>query len=104
MPSDIKRKKTFGSVSLDHVSPPLAPDAPKAINFHLSFEEALKLHLGLGQVLAQLNSCNRSTRAGRRSGANLCLYTKQLRITVNEGRVRENPNEVIPEPPAEPTS
>jgi hypothetical protein len=51
MPNPIKRKKTFGSVTIDHFSPEMAAAAPVAINIHLSFEDALKLHLGLGQLL-----------------------------------------------------
>jgi hypothetical protein len=88
MASNIKRKESFGAVKIDHVAPEFGPEAPAALNIHLSFEEALKLHLGLGQVLAKLNGYNRATRAGRRSAANLCLYTKKLRITINEGSVR----------------
>jgi hypothetical protein len=90
MPSEIRRKKTFGGVNLDHFSPELGEGVPPAINIHLSFEEALKRHLGLGQLLAHLNSYNRSTKAGRRSAANLCVYVKRKRITVNEGRIRTN--------------
>ena len=92
MPANIKKKESFGSVTVDHVSPAYDESAPTAINVHISFEEALKLHLGLGQALAQLNSYNRSTRAGRRSAVNLCIYTAKGRITVNEGWVREGTN------------
>jgi hypothetical protein len=103
MSSEVKRKISFGSVTVDHVSPELGTDAPKAFNIHLSFEEALKLHLGLGQVLAHLNGYNRSTKAGRRSGANLCLYTQKLRITINERRVRKKAaGDAVP-PETEPT-
>ena len=48
----IKTKKSFGGASVDRVSPPPGDDWPKAINTVISFEEALKLHLGLGQALA----------------------------------------------------
>ncbi len=88
MPASIKRKRTFGSVTVDHFSPPPAAESPKAVNIHLSFEEALKLHLGLGQLLGHLNGYNRSTRAGRRSGVNLCVYAHKQRITINEGWTR----------------
>lgn len=46
---------------VDHFSPPLT-DVPKAINVNISFEEALKLHLSLGQALGKLNSYNQSTK------------------------------------------
>ena len=104
MASNIKTKESFGTVKIDHVGPNFGPDAPTAFNIHLGFEEALKLHFGLGQLLAKVNSYNRATRAGRRSGANLCLYTKQLRFTINEGRVLEKnaDNVAGAEPESEP--
>ena len=88
MPAPIKRKKSFGSVAVDHFSPQPAAESPAAVNIHLSFEEALKLHLGLGQLLGHLNGYNRSTKAGRRSAVNLCVYPKKGRITINEGRTQ----------------
>ena len=83
-----KAKKTFGGCNLSHISPS-SNEYPKAINVVVSFEEALKLHLSLGQALARLNGYNRKTKDGRRSAVNLCVYTQANRITVNEGRVRE---------------
>jgi hypothetical protein len=88
MPSPIKRKTSFGSVTVDHFSPPVASGLPTALNIHISFEEALKLYLGLGQLLGHLNGYNRKTRAGRRSAVNLCLYPQKQRITINEGRTK----------------
>lgn len=46
-----KRKSTFGSSYIDHFSPALPEGTPKAVNVILSFEEALTLHVGLGQLL-----------------------------------------------------
>jgi hypothetical protein len=40
MAAPIKRKKTFGSVTIDHFSPEMAVSAPVAINIHVSFEDA----------------------------------------------------------------
>lgn len=88
MPAEIKRKKTFGTATIDHFSPAVGEKVPTAFNIHISFEEALKLHLGLGQLLGHLNGYNRKTKAGRRSAVNLCLYLGKHRITINEGRVR----------------
>jgi hypothetical protein len=85
---EIKRKKTYGTASIDHFSPPVGSDVPTALNIHISFEEALKLHLGLGQLLGHLNGYDRKTKAGRRSAVNLCLYLGKQRITINEGRIR----------------
>ncbi|MHC5053958.1 MAG: hypothetical protein ACYTKD_04495 [Planctomycetota bacterium] len=84
----IRTKKAFGTLSIDHSSPDRIEDWPKAINVILSFEEALKLHLGLGQALGQLNSYNRATKAGRDAAVNLCIFTKQQRITINEDKVK----------------
>ena len=82
-------KKTFGGCNVDHVRPPLPEGTPKAMNVTISFEDAMRLHLSLGQVLGKLNSYNRSSKAGRLSAVNLCLYTEKERITVNEGKIRE---------------
>jgi len=86
--AEIKTKQTFGSVTLAHMSPPVPADAPTAYNIHLSFEEALKLHLGLGQLLGKLNGYNRNTTAGKRSAVNLCLFPHKRRITLNEGKLK----------------
>jgi hypothetical protein len=91
MAKEIKQKKTFGSVRIARFSPALPAGTPKAINLHISFEEAMRLHLGLGQALAKLNSYDRSTKAGRRSAVNLCLYTDKHRITINEGTADSAP-------------
>jgi hypothetical protein len=59
------------------------------VNIHFSFEEALKLHLGLTQILGHLNGYNRSTKAGHRVRVNLCLFPRVKHITIKEGRVQE---------------
>ena len=87
--SQIRQKETFGGANIDHFSPQLPEGSPKAINMTLSFEDALKLHLSLGQILGKLNSYDRSTKAGRRSAVNLCVHTQANRMVVVEGRVRE---------------
>lgn len=93
MAKNIKIKKSFGSVRVSRYSPPLAAGMPKALNIHISFEEAMRLHLGLGQALARLNSYDRSTKAGRQTAVNLCLYLEGQRITINEGKVTDEPTE-----------
>lgn len=85
----IRQKETFGGANIDHFSPALPEGTPKAINMTLSFEDALKLHLSLGQILGKLNSYDRSTKAGRRSAVNLCVYTQVQRMVVVEGKVRQ---------------
>lgn len=88
MAAKIPTKSSFGSVAVDHFSPPIPDGTPPAINITLSFEEALKLHLGLLQILGKLNSYNRSTTAGRNSAVNLCVFLDSKRITINEDSVK----------------
>jgi hypothetical protein len=88
MVEGIKIKKSFGTATVDHFSPPQQDDWPKAINIVLSFEEAMRLHLGLGQLLGKLNGYNRATKEGRESAVNLCLFLSTCRITINEDRVK----------------
>jgi hypothetical protein len=85
MASEIKTKKTFGTLDVARISPAPKLGSPRALNIHLSFEEALKLHFGLGQALAKLNSYNRSTTGGKRASVNLCVFTDINRLTINEG-------------------
>jgi len=62
--AEIKTKQSFGRVTIAHVSPPVSAVMPKAMNVHLTFEEALKLHFGLGQLPARLNTYSRRSTAG----------------------------------------
>lgn len=55
----------------------------------LSFEEALKLHIGLMQILGKLNGYNRNTKDGKASAVNLCIFTDAYRITINEDKVKD---------------
>lgn len=90
MGSGAKRKKTYGSCTIDHFSPPLPEGTPKAINVIVGFEEALKLHLSLGQVLGHLNGYNRSTTEGKRAAVNLCVRIDKQRIAVLEDKLRKS--------------
>lgn len=87
MATEIKTKQTFGTLEVSQLRPAAKPDGPKAINMIISFEEALKLHLGLGQALAKLNSYKRSTREGKRTAVNLCLHVLIMRLTINEDKL-----------------
>lgn len=89
MAKEIKTKSTFGTVRVDHFSPPLPDGTPKGINVVISFEEALKLHIGLMQILGKLNGYNRNTRDGKASAVNLCIFTNDNRITINEDKVKD---------------
>jgi hypothetical protein len=85
MAAEIKTKKTFGTLDIARISPEPKAGSPRALNIHISFEDALKLHFGLGQALAKLNSYNRSTTGGKRASVNLCVFTDINRLTINEG-------------------
>jgi hypothetical protein len=76
-------------VGIDNFSPAIAPGWPPAINITISFEEALKLHLGLLQVLGHLNTLHRGRREGRQSAVNLCVFldSHNKHITINKGRL-----------------
>ena len=87
----ITKKESFGGCDIDHFSPPLSRDVPIGINLAISFEDGLKLHLALGQILGQLNSYKRSTVAGKLSAINLCVYTKTNRITITETILKRKP-------------
>lgn len=82
------RIKTFGfggctfartSPKLDALSP-----ATPMLNISIPFEEALKLSLAVDECIRRLNSYNRATRAGKRSGLNLAIHLSKGRITINE--------------------
>lgn len=83
----IRTTTSFDTVDVDYYRPAKQEEWPKAINIHISFEEAMRLHLGLGELLGKLNSYNRSTTKGKQSAVNLCVYPQGHRITINEGRV-----------------
>lgn len=77
-----RQKKTYGGATVERFSPPKSDVWPKAINMVIPFEEALKLHLSIGQALGDLNRIDRSTREGKRTAVNLCVYTERKRIVV----------------------
>jgi hypothetical protein len=87
MSEGIKTKKSFGTAVISSFSPAVDENWPKAINMTLSFEEAMRLHLGLGQALGKLNSYNRSTKEGKESAICLCAFPEKRRITITETRI-----------------
>jgi hypothetical protein len=88
MPDNIKTKESFGTVKINHLSPSPSEGWPKSINVIMSFEEALKLHLGLGQILGKLNGYNRSHKAGRDAAVDLCIFPESHYVTITEDRLR----------------
>lgn len=97
MPKEIKTKSSFGTLRIDHFSPSVTDGTPKAINVFLSFEEALKLHIGLMQILGKLNGYNRNTKEGKASAVNLCIFTDDRRVTITEGSLKSTePKKSLP--------
>ncbi len=86
MKDNLPSKKTFGGCDIDSVSPELATlnAETKVLNVRISFEEALKLHLSIGECISTLNSYNRGTKAGRRTALNLALHLPKNRLTVTQ--------------------
>lgn len=85
-----KKTTSFGGATVAYFSPTQAEDNPpmKVANVHLSFEEALKLHLSLGQLLGTLNSYNRAFKASKQAGAVLRVYFDIHRVVVAEQTLR----------------
>jgi uncharacterized protein (DUF1810 family) len=77
---------SFGGCEFGATSPNIAelsPDTPM-FNIAVPFEEALKLHLAIGECIRKLNSYKRSTKAGKRSALNIAIHLAKQRITINE--------------------
>ena len=89
MSDEIKTKTSFGTATINHFSPDDRENWPNTINIILTFEEAMRLHLGLGQALGKLNSYNRQTIAGRNTGINLAVFPTKERITIREARIKD---------------
>ena len=80
-----KKTFSFGGCTFTRVGPPLetlSPATPK-LNVEVTFEEALKLHLAIGECISNLNQFNRSTTEGKRTALNLLLHLDVNRVTVN---------------------
>jgi hypothetical protein len=82
------RTKTFGFGGCTFARTSPKRDALDAstpmLNIAMSFEDALKLSLAIDECIRRLNSYNRATRAGKRSGLNLAVHLNKGRITINE--------------------
>jgi len=90
MPTNPRVKAfSFGGCKFSGTSPKLSAFSPKTpmLNVFMSFEEALKLSLAVQECVRKLNSYNRSTIAGKRSGLNVAVHLQTSRITVNEAKL-----------------
>src|SRR5262245_56957395 len=77
---------SFGSCAVSSFSPEVTAlsSKTKMLNVTVSFEDALKLSLAIQECARKLNSYNRSTSAGKRTGLNVAVHLQTRRLTVNE--------------------
>ena len=80
---------SFGGCTVSDFSPEISAlsSTTKMLNVSVTFEEALKLSLAIQECVRKLNSYNRSTTAGKRTGLNIAVHLQSLRLTVNEATV-----------------
>ncbi len=64
----------------------LSPNT-QVLNTEIGFEEALKLHLVIGECIRKLNSYKRSTTAGKRTALNPAIHLSNGGVTVNEAKL-----------------
>ncbi|MGB8887989.1 MAG: hypothetical protein WCC87_14760 [Candidatus Korobacteraceae bacterium] len=83
---------SFGGCTFNRTSPEVAKLSPdtKMLNLEIGFEEALKLHLAIGECISKLNQYNRARSTGRRTALNLAIHLNKSRITVNETRAKKD--------------
>jgi hypothetical protein len=68
-----KKQFTYGTCAFVRTSPTQLAPGTKVLNVIVPFEEALKLNLAVHECVSELNSYNRSTKAGRNAARNLTL-------------------------------
>lgn len=78
------KTKSFGGANVAQIKPASVDELPPFVNVVISFEEALKFHLSVGQALAKINSYLRSTAAGKGAAVMLSLQPERKRIVVYE--------------------
>ncbi|MGE0876149.1 MAG: hypothetical protein AB7O31_15920 [Burkholderiales bacterium] len=90
MAAQVQTKKfSFGGCTVSGFSPEVSAISPKTemLNVSISFEDALKLNLAIQECVRKLNSYNRSTSVGKRTGLNIAVHLQNRRITVKETTV-----------------
>jgi hypothetical protein len=82
----VLKKFSFGGCDVGNTSPSLTElsSATSVLNVRIEFEEALKLHLAIGECIRKLNTYKRSTTAGKRTALNIAIHLTKNRVTVNE--------------------
>jgi hypothetical protein len=83
-----ENKASFGACTYSSKSPLELSGGTKALNFVLTFEEALKLNVALAAAVHDLTRMNRGTPERRRAGVKLIVHLEGTqRIRVQRGRV-----------------
>ncbi len=87
--SSATKKFSFGGCDFSRTSPGIATFNPNTqmLNIEITFEDALKLHLAVGECIRRLNSYKRSTTEGKRTALNLAIHLSKGRVTVNETKL-----------------
>lgn len=78
------KKGQFGACTFARRSPEILASTTPALNFVLSFEEALKLNLAIDECVHQLGRYNRATKSGKKAGLMLVIHLDKKRIRVLE--------------------
>jgi hypothetical protein len=81
-------KESFGACVYSSRSPLQIDPGTKALNFVLSFEEALKLNVAISAAVHDLTRKHRGTPEKRRAGVKLIVHlVDKPRIRVQPGKV-----------------
>lgn len=85
----LKRKSatTFGSARVARIQPQPALGARQSMNVMVTFEEALKLHLAIGQGLGELNRLDRRPAEAKKACINLCIFPQDGYLTVTQDKI-----------------
>lgn len=81
-----KTKSTFATCALDHTSPirENVSKKTKVINAVVSYNEALKLQMGLQAALLHLSRYNFSTKEGKRAAVTIAINLERARVSIHE--------------------
>ena len=85
--SDSGNKESFGACTYASMAPAQLGVGTKALNFVLTFEEALKLNVALSAAVHDLTRRNRGTPEKRRTGVMLIVHLQdKRRVRVQLGK------------------
>jgi hypothetical protein len=90
------KKESFGGCTISWCAPPMTKPS---MNVILTFDEALKLHLALGESLSHLNKYDRSKKKESSRGVDLCIKGTRIDI-VEENATPRTPRTTATRPVA----